>query len=198
MAIALDGGYPQDRKPGTPAGQRRLTRFGRRCEQLFHLTDPHADIPAAIARDEAVDKLTASENPALAVGQTPACAEDDGGFDPRLVKESFAYVAENSEAAMEYFFARLFVHYPEMRSMFPHAMRDHMERVFAALTRIVWASDSPDSFTAYLAQLGRGHRKFGVKAKHYEPFLAVLVDTMRHFSRPYWADETQAAWATAL
>lgn len=202
MAIALDGGYPQDRGPGTSAGQRRLTRFGRRHEQvtggLFCLTDPHANIPAQIPRDEAVDKLTASEHPAPAAGQTQACAEDDGGFEPRLVKESFAYVAENSEAAMEYFFARLFVHYPEMRPMFPHAMRDHMERVFASLARIVWTADSPDSLAAYLADLGRRHRKFGVKDRHYEPFLAVLTDTVRHFTGHYWSDATQAAWETVL
>jgi len=202
MAIALDSGYPQERRPGTSAGQRRLTRFGRRCEQMtdgpFCLTDPHAHGPAAIARDEAVDKLTASEHPALVAGQTPACAEDDGGFDPRLVKESFAYVAENSEAAMEYFFARLFVHYPEMRSMFPHAMRDHMERVFASLDRIVWTVDSPDSLAAYLADLGRRHRKFGVKDRHYEPFLTVLADTVRHFTGHYWSDAMQAAWEALL
>jgi NAD(P)H-flavin reductase/hemoglobin-like flavoprotein len=202
MAIAPDGGYPQDRGPGTSAGQRRLTRFGRRHEQvtggLFYLTDPHANIPAQIARDEAVDKLIASEHPAPAAGQTQACAEDDGGFEPRLVKESFAYVAENSEAAMDYFFARLFVHYPEMRPMFPHAMRDHMERVFASLARIVWTADSPDSLAAYLADLGGRHRKFGVKDRHYEPFLAVLTDTVRHFTGHYWSDATQAAWETVL
>jgi NAD(P)H-flavin reductase/hemoglobin-like flavoprotein len=196
MAIALGSGYSQDQKPGTSAGQRLLIGFGRRREPVpdrpFYLTDPRANIPAAIAADADADKLAASEHPA------PAEVVADGEFDFRLVRESFAHVAERPEAAMDYFYARLFVHYPEMRSMFPHAMRDHTERVFAALTRIVRASDSPDSFAAYLAQLGRGHRKFGVKDKHYEPFLAVLVDTMRHFSRPYWADETQAAWATAL
>ncbi len=82
--------------------------------------------------------------------------------------------------------------------MFPHAMRDHMERVFAALARIVWTIDSPDSLAVYLAQLGRGHRKFGVKNRHYEPFLAVLVDTVRYFSGHCWTDETQAAWQAAL
>jgi NAD(P)H-flavin reductase/hemoglobin-like flavoprotein len=202
MAIALDGGCPQDRSPGTFPGQQRLTAFGRRCEQvsegLSYLTDPHPHIPAAIACDEAVGKLTASEHPASAVGQTPACAEDDDGFDPRLVKESFAYVTENSEAAMDYFYARLFVHYPEMRSMFPHAMRDHMERVFASLARFVWTIDSPDSLAADLADLGRRHRKFGVKDRHYEPFLAVLVDTVRYFTGQYWSDAMQAAWETAL
>ena len=99
---------------------------------------------------------------------------------------------------MEYFYARLFVHYPQMRPMFPHAMRDHMERVFTALGRIATSIDSPDSLSVYLAQLGCGHRKFGAKDGHYEPFIAVLVDTVRYFSAHYWTDETQAAWETAL
>jgi len=199
MAIVLDSGYPQDRRPGTSAGQRRLKGFGRRREpvqeRLFHPADPHAHIPAAIADDAAPDKLAASEYPAPAEA---AAAAASGEFHLRLVKESFAHVAESPEAAMDYFYARLFVHYPEMRSMFPYAMRDHMGRVFASLTRIVSASDCPDSLACYLAQLGRGHRKFGVKDKQYEPFLAVLVDTMRHFSGPNWTDETQAAWTTTL
>jgi NAD(P)H-flavin reductase/hemoglobin-like flavoprotein len=152
----------------------------------------------AIAPDAAADKLARSEHPTAAAGDPSARPADDREFDPRLVKESFAYAAENSGAAMEHFYARLFVHFPEMRSMFPHAMRDHMERVFAALARIVWTIDSPDSLAVYLAQLGRDHRKFGVKDRHYEPFLAVLVDTVRYFSGHCWTDETQAAWQTAL
>ncbi len=99
---------------------------------------------------------------------------------------------------MEHFYARLFVRYPEIRSIFPHAMHDHMERVFAALARIVQSIDDPDSLTAYLSQLGCGHRKFGVKERHYEPFLAVLAETVRHFCGHYWTSEIQAAWETAL
>jgi NAD(P)H-flavin reductase/hemoglobin-like flavoprotein len=99
---------------------------------------------------------------------------------------------------MEYFYSQLFVRYPEMRSMFPHAMHDHMERVFASLARIVWSIDSPDSMTSYLSELSRRHRKFGVKHRHYEPFMAVLVETIRHFNGHYWTDETGAAWEAAL
>jgi NAD(P)H-flavin reductase/hemoglobin-like flavoprotein len=201
MAIALDGGYPQDRGPGTFAGQRGLTGFGRRrepaAERLFYLTDPNAHAPAAIAWD-AADKLAVSEHHASAEAAAAAGLAADEECDLRLVRESFAHVEESPAAAMDYFYARLFVHYPEMRSMFPHAMRDHMRRVFAALARIVQVGDSPDSLAAYLAKLGCGHRKFGVKDRHYEPFLAVLVDTIRHFSGHYWTAETQAAWAAAL
>lgn len=99
---------------------------------------------------------------------------------------------------MEHFYARLFTRYPDLRAMFPHEMRDHMERVFAALARIVGAIDRPDSLAVYLAQLARGHRKFGVKDRHYEPFLAAFRDTVRYFSGHYWTDETRVAWETAL
>ncbi len=151
-----------------------------------------------IAQGAVADKLAASEHVAAAASDPPAHAAEDREFDALLVKESFARVPANSGAAMEYFYARLFVHYPEMRSMFPDSMRDHMERVFAALTRIIWTIDSPDSLAAYLGQLGRSHRKFGVKDRHYDPFLAALIDTVRYFSGLYWTDETRAAWETVL
>jgi NAD(P)H-flavin reductase/hemoglobin-like flavoprotein len=202
MAIALDGGYPDDPPPGTSAGQQRLTAFGRRREppagRPFYVTGSHAQMPAATAREAARGKLAESEHPVAAASDIPGHAPADREFDARLIKESFGHVAANAEAAMEHFYSRLFVHYPEMRSIFPHAMRDHMERVFAALARIVWTIDSPDSLAVYLADLGRGHRKFGVKDRHYDPFIAVLIDTVRYFSGHYWTDETQAAWERAL
>lgn len=202
MAIALDSGYPDDRAPGAFAGQQHLTAFARRREPVSgkhdHLSGPSVHLCQEIAQDAARDKLDSADQSAARASAPAARVIGDGNFNPRLIKESFAHVAENSEAAMEYFYARLFVHYPKMRPMFPLAMQDHMERVFAALARIVWSIDSPDSLGVYLAQLGCGHRKFGVKDKHYEPFLAVLMDMVRYFTGHYWTDETQAAWKVVL
>src|SRR5260370_14787182 len=202
MAVALDGGSPEATPLGIFEGQQRLTAFGRRgepvAERLLYLTDPDAQVPAVIVQGVVADKLAASDHVAAAARDPPAHAAEDREFDALLVKESFARVPANSGAAMEYFYARLFVHYPEMRSMFPDSMRDHMDRVFAALTRIIWTIDSPDSLAAYLGQLGRSHRKFGVKDRHYDPFLAALIDTVRYFSGLYWTDETRAAWETVL
>jgi NAD(P)H-flavin reductase len=201
MAIALHGGYPDNQPPGSYAGQQRLPAFIRRREpapeRLLRLAGPQPQMPAAIAQGAGSDKLVLSEQQA-ADSDPPEIAAEAREFNPRLVKESFAHVAANSEAAMEYFHARLFVRNPETRSMFPHAMHDHMERLFDGLARIVWTIDSPDSLAVYLAQLGRDHRKFGVKDRHYRPFLAELVETVRYFSGHYWTDETQAAWETAL
>jgi NAD(P)H-flavin reductase/hemoglobin-like flavoprotein len=202
MAIALDGGYPDDESSGSFAGQHGLTPWGRRpgpqAGRIFSLTGPHLRGVSGIAADTAGEPLEEPDSSPAAADQQVAQETHVKEFDPRLVKESFAHLAADAEGAMEYFYSRLFVRYPEMRSMFPHAMREHRERVFASLGRIVWSIDSPDSLTSYLSELGRGHRKFGVKDRHYEPFLAVLVDTIRHCNGHYWTDQTQAAWEAAL
>jgi NAD(P)H-flavin reductase/hemoglobin-like flavoprotein len=201
MAIVLDGGYSDDTSPGSFAGQQGLTAFGRRrvqqAKHLFSLTDPNLRISARIAAATASDDALQPENDADH-GQPPEPVPHASKFDAKLVKESFSRLAQNGDAAMEYFYARLFVRYPEIRSLFPYALHDHMEHVFAALTRIVWSIDNPDALTEYLGQLGRGHRKFGVKDRHYQLFLAVLAETARHFSGTFWTCQTEAAWDAAL
>jgi NAD(P)H-flavin reductase/hemoglobin-like flavoprotein len=201
MAIVLDGGYPDDTFPGGSAGQQRLTPFGRRrvrqAEHLFALTDPGLRMSARIAASAHTAAVLRPESaPAANESATPLPYAK--GFDSKLVKESFARVAQNGGALMEYFYASLFVRYPEIRSIFPNTMHDHMQHVFAALTRIVWTIDNPESLAEYLGQLGRGHRKFGVKERHYQPFLTVLAETVRHFSEPSWSCQTQVAWDAAL
>jgi NAD(P)H-flavin reductase/hemoglobin-like flavoprotein len=201
MAIALDGGYPDDTPLVSFAGQQGRSPFGRRRvprqERLFSLTDPDRRFSVRIADSDAKDGVAQPET-LPGAGEPEERAADARDFDARLVKESFAHLTENPELAMEHFYARLFVRYPEIRSIFPHAMHDHMQRVFDALARIVWRIDNPDSLMDYLSQLGRGHRKFGVKERHYEPFLTVLAETVRHFNRHNWTAQTQAAWDTAL
>jgi NAD(P)H-flavin reductase/hemoglobin-like flavoprotein len=201
MAIALDGGYPDDTPPGSFPGQQPSSSFERRriarSGQFFSLTQTHPYLSAETTNYEASGK-TGRPQIRPGGGDQPSHGADVSKFDVRLVRQSFSSLAGNAEAAMEHFYARLFVRYPEIRSIFPHAMHDHMERVFAALARIVWAIDNPDSLTAYLSQLGLAHRKFGVKARHYEPFLAVLLETVRHFTGPDWTVQTEAAWQTAL
>jgi NAD(P)H-flavin reductase/hemoglobin-like flavoprotein len=201
MAIALDGGYPDDPPLVNFAGQQARSPFGRRRaphpERLFSLTDPDRRFSARITDSDAKDDVAGLQ--ACPDSSEPEeLPADPRDFDARLVKESFSHLTENPDLAMEHFYARLFVCYPEIRSMFPHAMHEHMERVFDALARIIWRIDNPDSLMDYLSRLGRGHRKFGVKERHYEPFLTVLAETVRHFNGHNWTAKTQAAWDAAL
>jgi NAD(P)H-flavin reductase/hemoglobin-like flavoprotein len=199
MAIALSGGYPADSPADSRDGQRRLPgsvhRPGAGPERIFSLIGAPA---AAPAKSRSISEIAWSDHMSTTAEQDRPGTDGTPGFDASLIRESFAHVAASSGPAMEYFYSRLFVRYPEMRSMFPHSMQEHMERMFTALEHIVWNIDSPGPLTAFLGQLGRDHRKFGAKERHYEPFAVVLVDTIRHFCGHYWTDATQAAWEAAL
>ncbi|HEY3958400.1 MAG TPA: globin domain-containing protein [Streptosporangiaceae bacterium] len=119
-------------------------------------------------------------------------------LNPALVKESFAHVESAAGKATAYFYGRLFASNPEMRAFFPLAMDRQRHRFFRALARIVWSLDSPDQLTAYLRQLGRDHRRFGVTARHYPEFMESVAATVREFAGPAWSDEVAAAWDAVL
>ncbi|MEZ0070706.1 globin domain-containing protein [Planotetraspora sp. GP83] len=118
-------------------------------------------------------------------------------LNPRLVKESFSVVEPVAEKAAAYFYGRLFAENPQLRAMFPPAMDVQRDRLFSALTRIVWMLDSPGGLAGYLAQLGRDHRKYGVAVEHYSAVGKALLSTIKHFAAEVWTDEIEAAWTTA-
>ena len=188
MAIALNGGYP-DSAPDQAADQR-VTHSGHPSEPVpgRHLSLMASPAPAQIVTSE----LSATE-----ADEAPAYW-DETDFDARLIRESFAHIAASPGPAMEYFFAQLFVRNPEMRSMFPLAMRQHMGTLFTALERIVWSIDNPGQLSQFLGELGRDHRKFGVRDRHYESVVTAFLETFRHFCGHYWTDAIQRAWEAAF
>jgi len=199
VAIALDGGGP-DYGADRPAGQPRLGIFKRQRDGLTPerspLTGTRHGRPAVLldavaARPAPAERVDAAQDEA----QEPFPATD---LDACLVKESFAHMMANSALAMEYFYSHLFTASPETRAMFPMGMSQVRERVFAALARLVWSLNNPQGASAYLAQLGRDHRKYGVKDKHLHDFFSVLLETAAYFSGSDWTPETESAWRRTL
>ncbi|MCW2918031.1 MAG: flavohemoprotein [Actinomycetia bacterium] len=118
-------------------------------------------------------------------------------LNPRIVKESFAHIEPFADKAAAYFYGRLFAENPRLRALFPPAMDTQRDRLFHALTKIVWSLDSPDALAAYLGRLGQDHRKFGVFSEHYASVGRALIATIRTFSGDAWTDEVEAAWTAA-
>jgi NAD(P)H-flavin reductase/hemoglobin-like flavoprotein len=162
----------------------------------------HGRTGSATAAAGALDSLArtlASRTGSIAAAQDETeSSVSAADFDAKLVKESFQRVTANAALAMEYFYSHLFALSPETRGMFPMGMSQMRERLFAGLARLVWCLDSPEDSAAYLAQLGRDHRKYGVKDKHYRPFFMALLATAAHFNGPDWTPETSTAWQRAL
>ncbi len=103
-----------------------------------------------------------------------------------------------AEKAVGYFYARLFVANPELRSMFPLAMDATRKHFLAALARIVWSMDDPEALTEYLRHLAVDHRKFGVRSSHYQVIGDALIATLRAFSGGLWTARAQSAWEVAF
>jgi NAD(P)H-flavin reductase/hemoglobin-like flavoprotein len=118
-------------------------------------------------------------------------------LSPWIVKESFAQIEPVADKAVAYFYGRLFAENPRLRALFPLEMDAQRDRLFRALTRIVWSLDSPDALAIYLSQLGRDHRKFGVLHEHYGALGRALLATIRRFAGESWSPEIEQAWTAA-
>jgi NAD(P)H-flavin reductase/hemoglobin-like flavoprotein len=102
-----------------------------------------------------------------------------------------------ADAAMTYFYGQLFAMDTEIRAMFPAAMDVQRRRFFRALVRMAQDQDDPDLLVPYLEQLGRAHRKFGVREQHYGVFRRALLATVHRFAARDWDEATQRAWERA-
>lgn len=119
-------------------------------------------------------------------------------LEPRTLKESFTRLEPESDRAASYFYGRLFAENPRLRALFPPGMSAQRDRLFRALTKIVWSQDNPEELRAYLAGLGCDHRKFGVLPEHYPAVGAALIATLRRYAADVWSPECEAAWAAAF
>ncbi|HTZ91846.1 MAG TPA: globin domain-containing protein [Streptosporangiaceae bacterium] len=116
--------------------------------------------------------------------------------DPAIVaiKDTFAHVANAGDEAVGYFYAWLFLRRPELRELFPPAMDEQRDRLFAALVRIVESLSTPDEMARYLSQLGRDHRKYRVDPGMYEAVGEALIATLRAFAESAFTPAAEEAW----
>jgi len=118
-------------------------------------------------------------------------------LDPRLIKESWNLVEPVADKVAAYFYARMFIENPELRDMFPPAMDLQRLRLLKALVRIVQGIDRVEFLANFLEQLGRDHRKFGVKPAHYEAVGRALVAALKRYSGQAWTAQVEASWVAA-
>lgn len=119
-------------------------------------------------------------------------------LDPSLIHRSFALVEDCTDEVANHFYALVFLENPALRDMFPPMMNVQRDRLLAALMKVVHQCHEPLSLVEYLQQLGRDHRKFGVKAEHYDTVGRCLIAAMKRFARPGWTAEMDDAWSTAF
>jgi NAD(P)H-flavin reductase/hemoglobin-like flavoprotein len=115
----------------------------------------------------------------------------------RLLKESWALVEEQQDRLASYFYARIFLSYPQLRDLFPIQMDVQRARLLGAIVTAVQTVDDPERFDEYLQALGRDHRKFHVSPEHYDAVGAALMESLRTFGGQEWSVEYDQAWSDA-
>ena len=54
--------------------------------------------------------------------------------------------------------------------------------------------DRPELLVPMLQQLGRDHRKFGVRPEHFDAVARAFIGAIKEYSYGEWTDEIEAAW----
>lgn len=113
------------------------------------------------------------------------------------IRESFTLVQPHGAQAAAWFYEHFFAANPRYRKYFSADPAGRHRRVFQAVERIVSDLDRLDEFLPYLRRLALRHRKFGLRAAHYQAFGASLSATVAHYCGPRWNERTAAAWEAA-
>jgi NAD(P)H-flavin reductase/hemoglobin-like flavoprotein len=98
---------------------------------------------------------------------------------------------------MTYFYGHLFAAEPEISAMFPAAMDAQRHLLYRALQRMV-LSRNDGELDRYLAELGRAHRKFGVREEHYGAFRTSMHAMVDRFAPPGWSADAKDEWEAAV
>jgi NAD(P)H-flavin reductase/hemoglobin-like flavoprotein len=117
--------------------------------------------------------------------------------DIERLRSTFARIASHGDEVPLHFYSDLFLKHPETRTMFPVSMQAQRAHLVDALVTIVSGVDNVNDLTVYLRDLGRGHRKFGTLAGHYDAVGDSLLATFAHFCADAWDGDLEADWRSA-
>jgi hemoglobin-like flavoprotein len=112
----------------------------------------------------------------------------------RLVRDSFAKVAPNAEAAAGMFYDRLFVLDPSLRPLFKDDMTEQRRKLMTMIGTAVANLHRLDTIVPAVQDLGRRHAGYGVAPSHYQTVAEALLWTLEQGLGDEFTSETRQAW----
>ncbi|MFJ1546474.1 globin domain-containing protein [Streptomyces sp. NPDC088246] len=164
------------------------------------MNTPSEDYHALLARHDAMRLRRRILSPAGA-GAEPWCAEApqpyDGTSDQQLISEFLPLVSPLEELIAE-LYRVLFERHPYLRSLFPESMAFQQAHLVGIFRYLIGNLHRTDEMIATLTQLGRDHRKLGVRPAHFEAFEAALIEALRMRAGARWTGALEDAWLRML
>ena len=114
-----------------------------------------------------------------------------------LVKYTWKLLREvDSYVLGSVFYGRLFMTYPNLRSLFKNSLESQHKKFVEMLSIIVARLDRPDVLSDEMRQLAQRHLEYGVKPEHYQPVGEALLWTLEQGLGKDWNTEVKEAWST--
>jgi hemoglobin-like flavoprotein len=114
-----------------------------------------------------------------------------------IVKLSFAKIMPFKDQAAELFYCRLFELDPSLRLMFRSDLTEQKQKLMVAIAMVVTNLEKMDSLLPTVRELGRRHKTYGVRNRHYEIVGAALLWTLEIGMGASWTTELADAWKDA-
>jgi hemoglobin-like flavoprotein len=114
-----------------------------------------------------------------------------------LVQATWTQVLPIQEAAAALFYDRLFKLDPTLRPLFPPELREQRKKLLQALHFTVSTLDSPERLLPVLEDLGRMHRRYGVRDADFDTVGEALLWALKQGLGTAFTPEVREAWATA-
>ena len=121
----------------------------------------------------------------------------DSAVIDRLEK-SFNALAHRGEELVDRFYALLFARNPQLRPLFPSALRDQKQKLLSSVILVMKNLRSPEMLRQPLIDMGRRHVAYGAQPEHYPVVRDTLVEVMASMAGPIWNDELTSDWKRAL
>jgi hemoglobin-like flavoprotein len=114
-----------------------------------------------------------------------------------IVKLSFSKIMPFKDQAAELFYCRLFELDPSLRLMFRSDLNEQKQKLMVALALVVTNLEKMDSLLPSVRELGRRHKTYGVRNRHYDVVGAALLWTLEIGMGASWTEELAEAWKNA-
>jgi hemoglobin-like flavoprotein len=116
----------------------------------------------------------------------------------RLVRESFELLRDDARPFMLLFYGKLFEMDPSARRLFHNDISLQGRKLMDMLGEVVNSLDDFQSLKPRLAELGRKHTSYGVRAEHYAVLTSALLWAIAQELEGNFTSATKEAWRLAI
>ncbi|MEE8056573.1 MAG: globin family protein [Pseudomonadales bacterium] len=112
----------------------------------------------------------------------------------KLVRDSWQHIEPMEEQVADYFYKTLFELDPSVRPLFKGDIKTQGKKLMEMMGTAVSLLNRNDTLLPIVMKLGERHRRYQVKATHYETVGSALLNTLQAGLGDAFTEDVEEAW----